>query len=57
MEAYSRKYAYMIVWSAKSGCTLLRQIFLYLHKEELKIYPPNNWHSLSKYFPKPKKYK
>ena len=52
MEAYSSKYDYMIVWSAKSGCTLLRQLFLYLHKEELEMYPPDHWHSLNKYFPK-----
>ena len=33
--AYSKKYNYIIGWNAKSGCTLLRNIFLELHKDEV----------------------
>lgn len=51
MQAYSTKYKYIIVWSAKSGCTLFRQLFLYLHKNELKKEPTNQWHSLERDFP------
>jgi len=54
MEAYSRKYNYIIVWSAKSGCTLFRQLFLDLHKEELERKPYNKWHYLSNDFTIPK---
>ena len=52
--AYSQKYNYVIGWSAKSGCTYFRQLFLELHKDELDYIPPSNWHNLEKDFPIPK---
>jgi hypothetical protein len=52
MEAYSKKYNYLIKWNAKSGCTIFRQLFLELHKDELITYPLNKWHELGKHFPK-----
>ena len=50
MNAYSKKYNYMILWSAKSGCTYLRQLFLELHKEEIQNNPKNKWHNLNSDF-------
>jgi hypothetical protein len=50
--AYSKKYNYIIGWNAKSGCTLLRNIFLELHKDEVsKI--TNKHHDIQKDFPLP----
>lgn len=52
--AYSKKYNYIIGWSAKSGCTYFRQLFLELHKKELDQDPTDRWHVLEKDFPIPK---
>lgn len=48
--AYSKKYNYIIGWNAKSGCTLLRNIFLDLHKDEVK-HISNKHHEIHKDFP------
>jgi len=50
--AYSKKYNYIIGWNAKSGCTLFRNIFLHLHKDEAsKI--TNKHHLINLDFPLP----
>jgi hypothetical protein len=51
LKAYSKKYNYVIKWNAKSGCTMFRQLFLYLHKDELNIPLTNQWHEINKDFP------
>lgn len=53
MNAYSRNYNYIIIWSAKSGCTYFRQLFLELHKEEINNKPKNLWHTLGNDFKVP----
>lgn len=53
MRAYSKKYNYIIYWSAKSGCTYFRQLFLELHKNELVGNSSNLWHALESDFPIP----
>lgn len=51
--AYSPKYNYAIGWNAKSGCSSFRDLFLYLHKDEVnKI--TNDRHNLELDFPLPK---
>jgi hypothetical protein len=50
--AYSKKYNYIIGWNAKSGCTLFRNIFLELHKDEVK-HISNKHHEIDKDFPLP----
>jgi len=51
--AYSPKYNYIIGWNAKSGCSSFRDLFLYLHKDEVnKI--TNGRHNLQFDFPLPK---
>lgn len=51
--AYSKKYNYIIGWNAKSGCSSLRDLFLYLHKDEVnKI--TNGRHDIHIDFPLPK---
>ena len=50
--AYSKKYNYIIGWNAKSGCTLLRNIFLELHKNEITNIT-NEHHSIERDFPLP----
>lgn len=52
--AYSKKYNYIIIWSAKSGCTYFRQLFLILHKKELIKDPTHLWHTLCNDFKVPK---
>lgn len=52
--AYSKKYKYAIGWSAKSGCTYFRQLFLELHKNELVDEPSDLWHKIQFDFPIPK---
>ena len=52
--AYSKKYKYIIIYSAKCGCTFFRKLFLELHKDELKGTPTNKWHTLNNDFPIPK---
>jgi hypothetical protein len=37
MELYSKKYRYLCAYSAKSGCSSMRRLFLKLHKEEAGI--------------------
>ena len=54
MYAYSKKHNYIIKWNAKCGCTLFRQLFLDLHKDELENEPTNRWHDISKDFPIPR---
>jgi hypothetical protein len=52
LEAYSREYNYKIIWSGKSGCTSLRQLFINLHKEELEGEElTNSWHRIDEDFP------
>ena len=53
MNAYSKKYNYIINWFPKSGCTYFRRLFLELHKNELDNTPTNLWHSLELDFPIP----
>jgi len=50
---YSKNYNYIICYSAKSGCTLFRRLFLHLHKNELNREPTHCWHQLEKDFPLP----
>lgn len=50
MNAYSKKYKYMIKYHAKSGCTLLRKLFLELHNDELYEKDDNIFTSLHEYF-------
>lgn len=57
MTASSKKYQYSIAWSAKSGCTLFRRLFLSLHQDELLREPTNNWHFLEADFPFDAKFK
>lgn len=51
MNAYSKKYNYLIRWNGKSGCSYFRQLFLYLHESELKEKPRNKWHDIHMDFP------
>jgi len=51
MKASSEKYEYSISWSAKSGCTTFRKLFLFLHQNELDNEPTNKWHDLDLDFP------
>lgn len=51
MNAYSKKYNYIIKYNAKSGCTLFRQLFLELHQEELTKVPSDQWHQINLDFP------
>lgn len=53
LMAYSKKYNYIIKWNAKSGCTLLRQLFLYLHSDEINNNISDHWHLINKDFPIP----
>lgn len=48
---YSKKYDYAVAYSAKAGCSSLRNLFLNLHKDELSEFPPDGHHSIHKYFP------
>ena len=48
--ASSKKYNYNIFWSGKSGCTLLRRLFLFLHKEELSKKIPQDYNEIDKDF-------
>jgi hypothetical protein len=57
MTASSKKYQYSIAWSAKSGCTLFRRLFLSLHQDELSKGPTNQWHQLAVDFPFQTKFK
>ena len=52
-SAYSKKYNYIMIYNAKSGCTLWRQLFLELHREEIKE-STNLWHNINIDFPIPK---
>ena len=52
MDAYSKKYNYIIRWNAKSGCTFFRQLFLKLHYDEIEK-PTNKWHNIHHDFPLP----
>ena len=52
---YSKKYNYILCYSAKSGCTLVRRMFLDLHKNELNREPTQLWYQLHHDFPLPKK--
>ena len=54
MNAYSKKYDYLIRWNGKSGCSYFRQLFLHLHESELKDKPKNKWHDICKDFPVPR---
>ena len=47
---YSDKYRYVIFYCAKSGCSTVRNMFLYLHNEELQK-TPDNYHQLDSFFP------
>ena len=48
---YSKKYNYTITWCPKSGCSLIRNLFLQLHKNECKKELTNSYHSIHKDFP------
>ena len=48
---YSKKFNYLMFYSAKSGCSTVRNLFLNLHGDELTKYPDDGIHSLPKYFP------
>ena len=50
--AYSKKYKYIIGWNAKSGCSSFRDLFLYLHKDEVSEIT-NGRHELHRDFPLP----
>ena len=56
MEVYSKKYNYRLRYHAKSGCTVLRQLFLELHRDEIdedirtKL---DKWHNIQIAFPVP----
>lgn len=50
--AYCKKYNYIIGWNAKSGCTLFRNIFFELHKNEV-LNVTNKHHDIHKDFPLP----
>lgn len=50
--AYSPQYQYIMYYNAKSGCSTWRQLFLYLHKNEVKKIS-NGHHRIRKDFPKP----
>jgi len=51
--AYSKKYNYIIGWNAKSGCSSFRDLFLYLHADEVKTITHDR-HLLQVDFPLPK---
>ena len=48
---YSKKFNYIMFYSAKSGCSTVRNLFLNLHGDELTKYPDDGIHSLPGYFP------
>jgi hypothetical protein len=48
---YSKKYDYAVAYSAKAGCSSVRNLFLNLHNDELTEIPPDGHHSIHKYFP------
>jgi len=45
MYSYSKKYNYIINYRAKSGCSLVRRLFLELHQNELENKTKDLWHS------------
>lgn len=49
MIAYSKKFNYIIKFHAKSGCSLFRQLFIELHKNEITESP--NFHICTTIFP------
>ena len=54
MEIQSPKYNYSIRYHAKSACTLVRQLFLELHSDEIseeKRNKMNQWHDIHLFFP------
>lgn len=54
MEIQSPKYNYSIKYHAKSGCTLVRQLFLELHVDEIseeERNKMNQWHDIHLFFP------
>lgn len=49
---YSRSDNVAMLWSPKSACTELRQLFYWLHeKDMLHERPTNQWHNIEKDFP------
>lgn len=50
---YSKKYNYGVQYSAKSGCSTLRRLFLELHSDELNQQPRNGHHEIQHYFQLP----
>lgn len=53
MLVYSKKYNYYIKYHAKSGCTSFRQLFLFLHKDELNEHEKSrlqDWHNINDLF-------
>lgn len=48
---YSTKLNYIVCYSAKSGCSTVRKIFLDLHINELEKMPSDGIHNLPQYFP------
>lgn len=54
MLAHSEKYNYSLLYSAKCGCTMMRQFFLLLHKDELKEeITTNRFREVEGLFPRP----
>ncbi len=54
MEIQSPKYKYSIRYHAKSACTLVRQLFLELHGDEISEEERNKmdqWHDIHLFFP------
>jgi len=54
MEIQSPKYNYSIKYHAKSACTLVRQLFLELHSDEIseeERKKMNQWHDIHLFFP------
>jgi len=54
MEIQSPKYNYSIRYHAKSACTLVRQLFLELHGDEIseeERMKMNQWHDIHLFFP------
>lgn len=50
-SCYSKKYKYIIKYHPKSGCSLFRQFFLELHKDEVLKNKPISHHICAKLFP------
>ncbi len=48
---YSKKYKYLVKYNAKSACTLIRKLFLELHKNELTKSPKRDYHDIHFDFP------